>query len=83
MRKVKEIIKKLLVVFLVNLIIICTASTPLFQHVSFAATDTVAGYEVDLDSITNTFEYEGNPKEMGYEAENRGLKWIFKLALNL
>lgn len=82
MRKVKEIIKKLLVVFLVNLIIICTASNPLFQHVSFAASDTVAGYEVDLDSITNTFEYEGNPKEMGYEAENRGLKWIFKLALN-
>lgn len=82
MRKVKEIVKKLLVVFLVNLIIICTASQPLFQHVSFASSDTVAGYEVDLDSITNTFEYEGNPKEMGYEAENRGFKWIFKHALN-
>ena len=65
MRKVKEIIKKLLVVFLVNLIIICTASNPLFQHVSFAASDTVAGYEVDLDSITNTFEYEVIQKKWG------------------
>ena len=76
MKKVKEIVKKLLIVFLVNLIIICTATTPLYKNISFAASDTKTTAEVDLDSISNTFDYEGNPKDITYEQETRSLKWI-------